>query len=189
MTQSITNGAVYFEHSGEIDSLAPSKTRKGISPLPTVKFKDGKTIQNVMVDSALAPFLQPGRSGSYLMCPLGRSMVVVGANVEGEGYRVADQDMWQARKSRQLIFTLCFLLATLLLGGIAHFDDPSYSTITLVAAALTIISYVPYRASARVAAVIRRLNPHADHSVDLDDGLMLPLASRQAEMLYSNAQG
>ena len=86
MNQRITDGADYLEHFGEIESLSPSEARKGISPLPTIKFTDGKIVHNVMVDSALAPFLQPGRTGRYLLSRLGRSMVVVGAHIEGEGY-------------------------------------------------------------------------------------------------------
>ncbi|KQT47058.1 hypothetical protein ASG47_10715 [Devosia sp. Leaf420] len=185
MNQRITDGADYLEHFGEIESLSPSEARKGISPLPTIKFTDGKIVHNVMVDSALAPFLQPGRTGRYLLSRLGRSMVVVGAHIEGEGYRVADQDMWHARKSRQLIFTLIFLLAALLLGGIAYFDDPTFGTMTLIAIALTIMSYLPYRASARVAALIDGLNRNGNAPVR-EDGPM-SRSARQAEMLYASA--
>lgn len=185
MDQRITDGADYFEHFGEIESLAPSEVRKGISPLPTIKFTDGKIVHNVMVDSALAPFLQPGRTGCYLLSRLGRSMVVVGAHIEGEGYRMADHDMWHARKSRQLIFTLCFLLATLLLGGIAYFDDPSFTILTLIGAALTVISYLPYRASARIAALIEGLN--ARDTFNPGENTKLSGPALQAEMLFADA--
>ena len=187
MNKRITDGADYFEHYGEIESLAPSQTRKGISPLPTVKFADGKTVHNVMVDSALAPFLQTGRIGRYLLSPLGRSMVVVGAHIEGEGYRMADHDMWHARKSRQLIFTLCFLLAALLLGGVAYFDDPAYGTMTLAAFALTAMSYIPYRASARIAALIEGLNARGSHYSAAHEETSLSGHALQAEMLFANA--
>jgi len=185
MNQRITDGADYFEHFGEIESLAPSEARKGISPLPTIKFTDGKIVHNVMVDSALAPFLQPGRTGRYLLSRLGRSMVVVGAHIEGEGYRMADQDMWHARKSRQLIFTLCFLLSALLLGGIAYFDDPTFGTMTLVAIALTLMSYAPYRASARIAALIEGLNARATYQPR--ETTILSGPALRAEMLFSDA--
>lgn len=185
MNQRITDGADYVEHYGEIESLAPSDARKGISPLPTVKFTNGKIVHNVMVDSALAPFLQPGRIGRFLLSPLGNSMVVVGAHVEGEGYRMADHDMWHARKSRQLIFTLCFLLAALLLGGIAYFDDPTFTTMTLVAIAMTVMSYVPYRASARIAALIEGLN--ARDTFQPRDTTKLSGPELQAEMLFQDA--
>ena len=189
MNQRITDGADYLEHFGEIESLSPSEARKGISPLPTIKFTDGKIVHNVMVDSALAPFLQAGRVGRYLLSPLGQSMVVVGAHIEGEGYRMPDYDMWHARKSRQLIFTLCFLLVALLLGGIAYFDDPGYGSMALAAFILTLICYMPYRASARIAAIIKGLNDQGDAAAGARDEVKLSGHALQAEMLFANAHG
>lgn len=188
MSQRITNGADYFEHFGEIESLAPSPARKRISPLPTVKFTDGKAIDAVMVDSALAPFLQPGRSGRYLLSRHGRSVVVLGAEIDGEGYRMADHEMWHGRKTRQLILTLSFLLGALLFGGIAYFDDPSFGSATLVALALFITCFIPYRASARIAGLIAGLNAEGSGKAARGEDAPLSPSALQAELLYGNGR-
>lgn len=81
---------------GRIESTGTDSNILIASYISNVTFDDGDRIKKVMADSSVAPYIQPGISGTFAFMKAGKFEAFLGGQLDGYGYRLGDADNWRS---------------------------------------------------------------------------------------------